>query len=120
MLARLPRQVRQTVKMLWTRVDTFGTLSAAFSPKSPQPPVPSAMLRIRPSTIVALLLAIVVVCAHGCQSWHEGTGIWSWRGQGYDDEVNALTENLRPPGDQRRFTGIDAKARDIERNLGVR
>ena len=61
---------------------------------------------------MALALA---VATSGCQALTEG-----WRGKGYDDQINSLTENLRPPADEKQMTGLDAKARDIERNLGVR
>ncbi len=72
------------------------------------------------AAILTLLIPLSAACC-GCQSWHAGTGIWNWRGKGYnDDDLNHLTQNLRPPGDERQFSGIDAKARDIERSLGVR
>lgn len=67
----------------------------------------------------ATLLAIVVglTLPHvGCQRLREH----KWRGNGYDKDVNSLTENVRPPADERSMTGYDERARDIERNLGVR
>ena len=79
------------------------------------------MSRVRQSAaIFAFLVPLSVACC-GCQSWKNGTGLFNWRGQGYnDDDLNTLTQNLRPPGDERQFSGVDAKARDIERSLGVR
>jgi hypothetical protein len=78
------------------------------------------MSRVRRSAAVLTLVSLSALCS-GCQSWHNDTGIWSWRGKGYnDDDLNHLTQNLRPPGDERQFSGVDAKARDIERSLGVR
>lgn len=68
---------------------------------------------------VAALTAILITLALplvGCQRLRE----YKWRGHGYGQEVNALTENLRPPADERQMTGFDERARDIERNLGVR
>jgi hypothetical protein len=67
----------------------------------------------------ALMLAVCLVASTlsgGCQSLRNG----NWRGEGYDDSINQLTENLRPPGNEKSFAGIDARAREIERNLGVR
>lgn len=75
---------------------------------------------VRTSRTILALVSVSLVLAAGCQSWHAKQGKWSWRGPGYDDDVNALTQNLRPPGNERKFSGIDARARDIERNLGVR
>ena len=54
-----------------------------------------------------------MVAVSGCQQW-------DLRGHGYDDDTNSLTKNLRPQADERQFTGVDARARDIERSLGVR
>ena len=78
------------------------------------------MSHVRSSTPVAVCLALTVANCLGCQSWNSESGILGWRGNGYDERVNALTEDLRPPGDERRFTGVDNRARDIERSLGVR
>jgi hypothetical protein len=62
---------------------------------------------------IAPILALPMV---GCQQLREH----KWRGHGYDKDVNSLTENVRPPADERSMTGYDERARDIERNLGVR
>jgi hypothetical protein len=65
------------------------------------------------------LLAITIALAFsstGCQRLREH----KWRGHGYEKDVNSLTENLRPKADERSMTGFDERARDIERNLGVR
>lgn len=78
------------------------------------------MLRsIRLTSLVAfaLLLSMTLV---GCRSWNSGLAGWNWRGKGYDEDTNELTKNLRPPADERQMTGLDARARDIERSLGVR
>ena len=37
-----------------------------------------------------------------------------------DDESSAWTRKLRPPADEKRFSGLDARSQEIERNLGVR
>ncbi|REK17939.1 MAG: hypothetical protein DWQ37_05305 [Planctomycetota bacterium] len=61
-------------------------------------------------------VALLVTALVGCQNWKD----WNWRGKGYDDDVNSLTKGYRPAGDERSFSGLDARARDIESNLGVR
>jgi len=48
-----------------------------------------------------------------------GCNRWNWRGHGYDEET-AWTSKIRLPADEKQFTGLDNRARDIERNLGVR
>jgi hypothetical protein len=74
-------------------------------------------IRLTPRIAFALLLSLTLV---GCRSWNSPFADWNWRGKGYDDDTNSLTKNLRPPADERQMTGFDARARDIERNLGVR
>jgi hypothetical protein len=64
-----------------------------------------------PAIVITLTFALT-----GCQRLREH----KWRGPGYGEEVNSLTRNLRPPSDERQMTGLDERARDIERNLGVR
>ncbi len=71
------------------------------------------MLPLRNLLRPLLALAVAAATLVGCQRWN-------WQGNGYDDQVNALTKDLRPPADERRFTGVDAQAHDIERSLGVR
>jgi len=66
-------------------------------------------LASRSWVVVCLLCAPLV----GCQRWN-------WRGEGYDRETNELTANLRGGDDEKQFGGFDQRARDIERNLGVR
>ncbi len=61
----------------------------------------------------------LVLSVSGCQSAMKPTK-WNWRGHGYGEDENSLTGNLRPPADERSMSGLDARARDIERNLGVR
>lgn len=60
-----------------------------------------------------LCAAVVAVSIAGCQRWN-------LRGQGYDDQAKSWTKDLRPPADEHQLSGVDAKARDIERSLGVR
>ena len=60
-----------------------------------------------------LLAAVAAATIAGCRSV-------DWRGQGYDERTQAWTKDLRPPADEARLSGLDAKARDIERSLGVR
>jgi len=59
-----------------------------------------------------LLAALVCIALSGCSTS-------DYRGQGYG-ETTPWTENLRPPADEKQFMGVDAKAREVERNLGVR
>jgi hypothetical protein len=42
------------------------------------------------------------------------------RGKGFEDGTANWSEHLRPPADERTFFGIDERAREVERNLGVR
>ncbi|MGD9720943.1 MAG: hypothetical protein AB7O59_02685 [Pirellulales bacterium] len=51
-----------------------------------------------------------------------GTGCkrWDLRGHGFEDKSNEWVQKMRPPADESRFSGTDARAREIERNLGVR
>jgi hypothetical protein len=67
-----------------------------------------------------VVIALLPLSLGGCTSWNSGLADWNLRGKGYDEQTNSLTKNLRAPADERRMTGFDARARDIERNLGVR
>ncbi len=49
----------------------------------------------------------------GCQRWN-------WRGDGFGDNSGRFAEKLRPPADERGFSGLDSRAREVERDLGVR
>lgn len=62
-------------------------------------------------------LATTLLIAPGCKRWN-----WNWRGQGYGDASREWgdTTKMRPPADPSKFSGFDERARDIERNLGVR
>lgn len=63
------------------------------------------------------LLAVTIAAAiAGCQALQK----IDWRGEGYDESTQAMTKDLRPPADEKRLIGLDARARDIERSLGVR
>jgi hypothetical protein len=61
-----------------------------------------------------------LMLAAACAAAIAGCRPFNWRGQGYDEQTKALTKDLRPPADESRLTGLDARARDIERSLGVR
>lgn len=58
------------------------------------------------------LAALAVLSLGGCA--------WNWRGEGFGDESAGWTGKLRPPADESKFSGLDARSREIERNLGVR
>jgi len=45
---------------------------------------------------------------------------WNWRGKGFGDNSTGWTGKMRPPADEKQFSGLDARAKEIERNLGVR
>jgi hypothetical protein len=49
-----------------------------------------------------------------------GCSRWNWRGPGFDDQTSGWTSKLRPAADEKQLTGLDARAQEIERNLGVR
>lgn len=66
--------------------------------------------------VVTLAICVITLTLCGCQALRND----KWRGEGYDPSVNELTGNLRPPGKEKSFAGFDARAREIERNLGVR
>ena len=49
-----------------------------------------------------------------------GCGRWNWRGQGFGNNEGTWAQRMRPPADEKQFSGVDARAQEIERNLGVR
>jgi hypothetical protein len=55
----------------------------------------------------------VCLLSAGCQRWN-------WRGDGFGDNTGRFAEKLRPPADERGFSGLDSRAREVERDLGVR
>ncbi len=73
-------------------------------------------MRFTRALAIASCCAALAATIAGCQNWKN----WNWRGNGYDDDVNELTRGIRPPGDEKQYLGLDARARDIEANLGVR
>jgi hypothetical protein len=69
----------------------------------------------------AFALARFVLCAAATAAAAGCCQTCNWRGQGYTgDTAHAWTKDLRPPADEKKLSGVDAKARDIERSLGVR
>jgi hypothetical protein len=62
---------------------------------------------------LAVLVAGGLVVAPGCCRW-------DWRGKGFGDDEGAWAQKMRPPADEKHFSGVDARAQEIERNLGVR
>jgi hypothetical protein len=62
--------------------------------------------------------AIVIVVAVSLGTL--GCGKLNLRGKGFDDNSGSWAQKLRPPADESRFSGMDERSRDIERNLGVR
>jgi hypothetical protein len=83
----------------------------------PLPDCQQAMLKSRrlPSRAARWFLAVTFLCAlpAGCQRWN-------WRGEGFGDSSGRFAEKLRPPADEKQFSGLDTRAREVERDLGVR
>lgn len=68
-----------------------------------------------------VLTAALSLGAAGCTQW---TTRWNSlrdtvRGKGYTDETAGWTKNVRTPSDSTPMAGVDERAREIERNLGV-
>jgi hypothetical protein len=64
----------------------------------------------------SLVAAILLLPAIGCARFN-----WNWRGKGFDDdESSSWARKMRPPADETKFSGLDARSQEIERNLGVR
>jgi hypothetical protein len=68
-----------------------------------------------------LVVAALSLCAPGCTQW---TQRWNSlrdtvRGKGYTDDSAQWTKNVRTPSDSTPMAGVDERAREIERNLGV-
>ncbi len=59
------------------------------------------------------LAAAVLIAAVGCSRW-------DMRGKGFGDNSAGWAQKMRPPADERQFSGLDSRAREIERDLGVR
>lgn len=63
---------------------------------------------------------LLVLVAVGVSAAGSGCSRWNWRGKGFDDNSTGWTDKMRPPADEKQFSGLDARAKEIERNLGVR
>jgi hypothetical protein len=55
------------------------------------------------------LLGVVPACARP-----------NLRGDGFENRSRGWPQAVRPPADPSKFWGLDARAREIERDLGVR
>ena len=64
-------------------------------------------------TACVVALAACLAIASGCT---RGT----LRGKGFEDNQGTWAQKMRPAADEKKFSGLDARAQDIERNLGVR
>ena len=60
-----------------------------------------------------LLALIAAACASGCNKF-------DLRGDGYNDGTADWTGRLRTPTTKGQMSGLDGRAQEIERNLGVR
>lgn len=65
-----------------------------------------------------VLIAAVSPLVSGCAKWDRSK--WDVRGKGFDDSDDEWLSKVRPPADEGRMSGFDTRAREIERNLGVR
>jgi hypothetical protein len=70
------------------------------------------VLEVKPRVWLSTL-ALCLTIAEGCTRG-------SLRGKGFDDNEGTWAQKMRPPADEKKFSGVDARAQDIERNLGVR
>jgi hypothetical protein len=61
----------------------------------------------------AVIAAAIAFACLGC-------GRLNWRGTGYGDNSARWARKMRPPADEKSLSGLDARAQDIERDLGVR
>jgi hypothetical protein len=62
-----------------------------------------------------LITGLILLSAAGCARW-------DWHGKGFEDkeDTSGWARKMRPPADEKRFSGLDARSQEIERNLGVR
>ena len=63
--------------------------------------------------LCAALPIVAALTAVGCSRWN-------WRGQGFDDGTAGWAGKLRPAAKGQHASGLDARATEIERNLGVK
>jgi hypothetical protein len=63
--------------------------------------------------VLTLLVVVGLLAPAGCSRL-------DLRGDGFRDDWSKTAQRLRPPPDEKNFSGIDARSREIERNLGVR
>ncbi|MEX2187612.1 MAG: hypothetical protein WD875_12490 [Pirellulales bacterium] len=69
-----------------------------------------------PVALASLTLGLIVATASGCKSW----GRWgSWDDDGFSEEDQKLTENVRPREANSSTTSVSTKGRQIEHNLGI-
>jgi hypothetical protein len=61
----------------------------------------------------AAIAATLILACFGCQPLN-------WRGTGFGDNSGRWARKMRPPADEKSLSGLDARAQDIERDLGVR
>jgi hypothetical protein len=73
-------------------------------------------LRPRAGRLASSSLAVIalVLAPAGCCK------CWNWRGDGFADNSGSFAQKMRPPADESKFSGLDARSREIERDLGVR
>ena len=65
------------------------------------------------TAVQLLAIAMLLLGVAGCQRWN-------WRGSGYGNDTPRWGEKLRTPTEAGQSAGLDSRAKEIERNLGVR
>jgi hypothetical protein len=69
----------------------------------------------------SVLLGLIVCASSGCKAWgHKSWGHWGkWDDDGFPEDEQKLTENVRPREPNSSIWSTSAKGRQVERNLGI-
>jgi hypothetical protein len=102
-------------QLLWIDSGRFGKLPPCSLPPGLDGSMPRSRRGIMRSSMWPLAVAVILLSTVGCARWN-------WRGKGFDDndDSSGWARKMRPPADETRFSGLDARSQEIERNLGVR
>ena len=65
------------------------------------------------TAVQMLAIALLFLATAGCQKWNLS-------GPGYGADAPRWGEKLRSPTEAGQASGLDSRAKEIERNLGVR
>ena len=114
MIAFRPQAI-DLVPQVGIALDRVGPICETSASMGRQTSGPFPVMIAMRGAIRALLLAgLLAISASGCAKK------WNWRGEGFGEPTDPIVEKLRPPGDASKFSGADARAREIESHLGVR